>query len=278
MSATVAPPLEDLVTPDPQAVRRRTAISISPAIQAPAFSPARHALLELAAATPLLGGLGEAQLERIIDGASVERFGKGALIFCEGEEARTLHLMLGGLVELFTGEQSKDRAVMIMCRGDIFIPGAALGGEPYLLSARAVRPSRTLSISAKSLRSEMLKCPKLATRMAMISAGQFRTAVRHLKDLKTRSGPQRLAAFLLNLIDESPVAGSAELPFAKRTLASRMGMSPESLSRSIQILSDHGIRVRGGRAILDDRAAIERFCRPDPLIDGRERRLKVNAY
>lgn len=238
-----------------------------------AFAPS----LSTIASTPLLDSLAEPQRSRLLEGSEIRRFRAGEAIFHEGEEAEWVHVLLVGLVELHAGEEPRERTVMLMCPGDIFLVAAATGSEPYLLSAKAVRPSQALLLRAERLRREMLACPHLASKVAMINAGQFRTLVRHLKSLKLRTGPQRLAAFLLRLIDESPVTGSAELPVPKRMLASRIGMTPETLSRTIQLLADHGLRVRGDRAILDDRQRIERFCRPDPLIDGRETSLQVNA-
>jgi CRP/FNR family transcriptional activator FtrB len=47
-------------------------------------------------------------------------------------------------------------------------------------------------------------------------------------------------------------------------------MTSESLSRSLQLLAGHGIVVRGHRVVLNDRAQVERFCKPDPLIDSGE--------
>ena len=101
--------------------------------------------------------------------------------------------------------------------------------------------------------------------------------VRHLKDLKLRSGPKRVAAFLLRLVDETGRQGFADLPIPKGTLASRLGLTPETLSRALHTLADHGLTMRGSRVILSDRERLVRFCKPDPLIDGRELTLGVTA-
>jgi CRP-like cAMP-binding protein len=128
------------------------------------------------------------------------------------------------------------------------------------------------------VRAEMARSPDLACRLAMLLSGQLRMMLRHIKELKTRSGPQRLAAFLLRLVDETGVGGSAELSFAKGTLASRLGMSAETLSRSLQLVADHGVMIRGRRVVLRDRAAVETFCNATPLMDGRDSDLFVHAW
>ena len=117
----------------------------------------------------------------------------------------------------------------------------------------------------------------LAMQLCKLVSGQWRMAVRHILDLKCRSAPQRLAAFLLRLADESPL-NDAVLPFSKRHLAVRVGMSAETLSRTLQQLADNGLHVRGKRIIIKDRAMAETFCGPDPYPDRGEALLGVYAF
>jgi CRP-like cAMP-binding protein len=102
-------------------------------------------------------------------------------------------------------------------------------------------------------------------------------AVRHIIDLKSRSAPERLAAFLLRFVDHSEAA-IVELPFAKGTLAYRLGVSRETLSRIIQVVADNGIVVRGNQIVVRDRAKAEKFCGPEPYPNRSERRLDVYAF
>jgi DNA-binding transcriptional regulator YhcF (GntR family) len=63
----------------------------------------------------------------------------------------------------------------------------------------------------------------------------------------------------------------------KRNLAARIGMTPETLSRTLQILADNGLQVRGRQIIVRDRSRIEDFCGPDPCPVSESERLKINA-
>ena len=135
-----------------------------------------------------------------------------------------------------------------------------------------------LLLPADTVRHEMARCPKFACRLAKLLAGQFRVALRHIKDLKTRTALQRLAAYLIRLVDEKGSAGGAELPFSKSTLASRLAMTPETLSRCFQVISSHGILVRGHRVIVTDRAEAERFCGSGQSLDGAESALYAYCW
>lgn len=101
-------------------------------------------------------------------------------------------------------------------------------------------------------------------------------AVRQILDLKCRSAPQRLASFLLRLADESPVSGSAKLPFSKGALAARIGVSRETLSRAAQMIADEGLLLRGRQIVIRDRARVERFC-GNPYPGSNERALEVHV-
>jgi len=54
-------------------------------------------------------------------------------------------------------------------------------------------------------------------------------------------------------------------------------MTPETLSRTLQILADNGLQVRGRQIIVRDRSRIEDFCGPDPCPVSESERLKINA-
>jgi CRP/FNR family transcriptional regulator, transcriptional activator FtrB len=57
---------------------------------------------------------------------------------------------------------------------------------------------------------------------------------------------------------ESASNGFFKLPFGKRTLASRLGMTAECMSRGLHTLVDQGVLVRGRDIRITDRAALIR--------------------
>ncbi len=228
-------------------------------------------------ATPLFAGLEENRVARLLQQSSIRRFRSGEIVIEEGAESEYLHILLSGCVEVFTTDQERRHTLLIFADSDLLMPAAAITGEPYLASVRALKTSRILTADAAQLRAEMALCPMLACRLAVHIAGHFRVMLRQLKDNRMRPGPQRLAAYLIHLVNEKGIAGGADLPVTKATLASRLGMTPESLSRSLRLLAEHGVVVRGHRVIINDRAQVERFCKPDPLIDGGESDL-VSAW
>jgi CRP/FNR family transcriptional activator FtrB len=194
----------------------------------------------------------------------VETLDPGSLIFREGSRPIHLHVLLSGLVELTKMKGEKDCGLMIIPAGEVFMAAAALFDEPYLASARVLAPSRILLLDLPAIRETAVRHPPFALGISRLLAGQWRMALRDILDLKCRTATKRLAAFLLKLVEQSPSNDAADLPFAKRTLAARVGMTAETLSRSLQILAGHGLVVRGRRILVRDPERIAAFCGADP--------------
>ncbi|WP_341991392.1 helix-turn-helix domain-containing protein [Azorhizobium sp. AG788] len=88
-----------------------------------------------------------------------------------------------------------------------------------------------------------------------------------MKDLKLRNGAERLANGLIRAELDQGATGAMPIPVETRTLAARLGMTPETLSRAFATLADDGVRTKGARVDLTDSAALMAYAKPDPLLD-----------
>jgi len=229
---------------------------------------------------PLGGSAAQRLKSRLLmkNRAVIHNFGPGELICSAGDRLKDLHLLEKGIVELGHREDDRDCTVLLLSAGDLVFPVAGLFEEPCLTFVRALTRVRTVAIAIEAVRAEAKINSSLAMDLSKAIGGQWRMAVRHILDLQCRSAPQRLANFLLRLVDESPGGISAELPFAKGALAARLGVSRETLSRAIQKIADEGLLLRGRQILVRDRSKIERFRAPRPYPGDDERSLEVHAY
>jgi CRP/FNR family transcriptional activator FtrB len=99
-------------------------------------------------------------------------------------------------------------------------------------------------------------------------AERYRSVVRSLKNEKLRNSAERLANWILQTGSEQGNQHNVELPFDKRTLASRLGMTPENLSRNLTLLSKYGVRSSGRDIVIDDPSVLKQFAKPNELIDS----------
>lgn len=227
----------------------------------------------LARTLPLFRNLSDDQVSVLLSRSYMQRFPRGTLLFDEGQRPDFLMVLLEGSVELFARNHDCREAVMeILFPVDSFILAAALTGAPYLMAARTLQPSRILMLDADTLRRAVAADAGLAASVMAELAAHFRRMVRQVKDLKLRTGAQRLGCYVLGLAAQD---GEITLRLDKRTLASRLGMTAENLSRAFSTLRNHGLVVQGSRLLVSDRESLAAFSHPDPLIDLNERSLSV---
>lgn len=232
--------------------------------------------IDAVACLPVFAGLGRDELARLLHFSAIQRYPSGTVLFHEREQPDKLHIILSGTVEIYSNGGEREWGLMLMNAGDICMPGSVLFNEPYTTSARTLGTCRMLVVDAAQVRAEAAGCAQFAIDMARAMAGQYRVAIRQVLDLKTRNAAQRLASFLLKIVDTSSCP-APELPMRKRSLAARIGMTPETLSRTLQSLADNGLVVRGRQIIVRDRERIEAFCGPDPYRPETEDKLEVHV-
>jgi CRP/FNR family transcriptional regulator, transcriptional activator FtrB len=88
-------------------------------------------------------------------------------------------------------------------------------------------------------------------------ARTFHGVVLELKNQKLRTCMERVADWLLRVNAKLGDKGQFTIPDDKRTLASRLGMAPENLSRNLRSLADWGcVVIRGRNVTLGDPAAL----------------------
>ncbi|MEQ1687887.1 MAG: cyclic nucleotide-binding domain-containing protein [Sphingopyxis sp.] len=216
---------------------------------------------------PLFVEMDEAQRTRIFAGSFLQVFPPQLTLFEVGDRADFLHILVDGLVELFTSNDGRDTAMAIVHPVRSFILAAVITDMPYLMSARTLGSSRILMIPRELLQQVIRDdCALMQATMRELAMA-FRDTVRALTDMKLRQSAERLGNHLLI---ESARVGSDyfQLRNEKRLLASLLGMTPENLSRAFGALAHRGVIVEGATVRIADRAALSAFSRPDPVVDS----------
>ncbi len=218
------------------------------------------------AALPLFTSMGTEQRERIFAASFLQVFPPMLTLFEHEQRPDFLHILVDGMVELFTTNGDRETTMALIRPVRSFILAAAYIDQPYLMSARTVVASRIMLIPAPLIR-QVIDEDRALMRGAMteLSIG-FRQFVRALTDMKLRQSVERLGNFLLEESGALNNVSQFELPVEKRTLASLLGMTPENLSRGIAVLGQHGATISGNSVRITDRAKLETFARPDAIL------------
>ncbi|WP_372838599.1 helix-turn-helix domain-containing protein [Phaeovulum sp.] len=185
----------------------------------------------------------------------------------QGAEPDFLHIVVEGSVELFARWQDRETTMAVVRPVSSFILAACIKDAPYLMAARTLEKTRIILLPSVDLRAVFQTDHKFAMATINELASCYRSVVRHAKDIKLRNARERLAAYILRKTRDSKSA-SFIIPVEKRLLASYLGVTPESLSRTMKSLQEVGAKVDGQRVIITDRKALEAVAHPSPLIDG----------
>jgi len=215
------------------------------------------------AALPIFAEMDPEQRERIFANAFLQVFPPALKLFDVGQKPDFLHILVDGLVELYTSNGDRTTTMAIMRPVRSFILAAAYTDQPYLMSARTLSASRILMIPCALIREAIDNDRALMqATMKELSFG-FRYFVRALTDMKLRQSVERLGNYLLVESDERGGAFQFDIPIEKRTLASLLGMTPENLSRAFSALGSHGVNIEGSVVQIVDRAKLAAFAKPD---------------
>lgn len=219
-------------------------------------------------ALPLFAGMSDANFDELIAAAFLQRFPQHMTLINEGSLPDFLHIVIEGSVELYGLHDHHETTVDIIRPVTTFILAAVIRDEVYLKSARTLVPSQILMIPAQTVRAVFDRDHQFARAIVNELADRYRAVVRALKNEKLRTSAERLANWILQADAAQGHHRNIELAFEKRTLASSLGMTPENLSRNLALLAKYGVRSSGRDIVIEDTKALERFAKPNALIDG----------
>ena len=215
----------------------------------------------------LFAGMSDTHFSSLMRGSYVQNFPPLVDLIEEGDPSDFFHVVLSGSVELFSRWNGRETSMATVRPVSTFILAATIRDAPYLMSARTLEKSRIALIPSQDVRATFGLDAEFARAMVAELAQCYRSVVKNSKDLKLRNSLERLANYLLRQQKHAGMAEEFELRLEKRRLASSLGMTPENLSRAFKNLQSYGVRVDGTRITISDRADLERFAKPNPLID-----------
>ena len=217
---------------------------------------------------PLFFSMNEDNFHALTATAAVQHFPQRAELITEGNIPDFLFIALQGSVEMFCTHDGHEATIDIVRPMTTFVLAAVIRDDVYLSSARTLSATQVISIPAQSAREAFVRDFAFARAIADELVERYCDAVRSLKNEKLRTTAKRLANWILRADAMQGNRRVIELAFGKRTLAASLGMTPENLSRSLARLTRHGVRVDGRDIVIEDFVALERFAKPNALIDG----------
>ena len=199
---------------------------------------------------PLFEGLPPEQLEDLAMIMTDQAFGKGEIVFSEGQEADGFYVALRGRVKVYKlSAEGKEQILHFFGPGEPFGEVPVFTGQRFPAHAEAMEESRILFFPKESFVDLVRRNPSLALNMLGILSKRLRRFTALIDDLSLKEVPGRLAAYLLYLTTQEKESGDIVLPITKTQLASLLGTIPETLSRILAKMTAQGLIETDGRRI-----------------------------
>lgn len=215
--------------------------------------------LDVLKQAPLFSALDDSALSELFRDCPARSVAEGEAIFQPGRPADRFYVVLDGSVKIFQlSPQGQEQTLHLYGPGCTFGEAAMFAGGDYPAWARAAEDARVLEVSRAVLERAMCDKPELTLGMLAGLSSKLREFARLIEQISLKDVPSRVASALLAEAD-----GRREFRLArtKRQLASQLGTTPETLSRSLGKLSDAGyIQVKGRTVTINDANALKRIA------------------
>jgi CRP/FNR family nitrogen fixation transcriptional regulator len=193
----------------------------------PAYEPAALKSGMLAAHVPLFDNA------RI--GGPAMTFERNAEIFGEGESADYVYKIVSGSVRAYKVLSDGRRQVTAF-----YLPGDVFGiesGSDHSYSAEAIDKANILVVRRSSLFSTAECDSEVARHLWSITAAELRRSQNHAL-LLIKTAKERIATFLLDMAERLAAKGFVELPMSRQDIADYLGLTIETVSRTLTLLSE----------------------------------------
>ncbi|MCB1331409.1 MAG: Crp/Fnr family transcriptional regulator [Maritimibacter sp.] len=221
----------------------------------------------IARKSTLLANAPEDVVTALLDRATIHRCDRGTTIFAQDDPAEAIFIVLDGWVKLHRIAASGIEAIVgVFSRGHSFGESVAMRQGTYPVFAESVTDCILMRFEARDMFNHMRKNPEMALAILNATYAHLISFIEQIEQLKARTGPQRVAEFLLALTKAPVGACSVKLPYDKVLIAGQLGMKPESLSRAFTKLRGQGVRVRQTSAEIDDVQTLRGYAERDRAV------------
>lgn len=178
-------------------------------------------------------------------------------VYGEGEEAEFVYRVVSGAVRTHKVLSDGRRQIT-----GFHLPGDLFGfeqGETHRHTAEALADTKVLIFKRRQIERAATDRAEVACQLWGMATNNLRLAQDLTLLLGRRSATERVAAFLMEVDERLGGSGTFALPMTRRDIADYLGLTIETVSRTISQLEEDGALQRsGGREVTLRRARLRR--------------------
>ncbi|AYH45022.1 Crp/Fnr family transcriptional regulator [Azoarcus sp. DN11] len=201
------------------------------------------------------------EIDRVARFTRERHLEKGEILFQRGDPVHGFYYVVSGQMKLaVSSAQGNEKVVEIISPMHSFGEAVMFLNRPYPVFAEALTSTQLLHIGQAVVSDLIDQDPGFARKLLAGMAIRLHGMVQDVETYSLRSSMQRVIGYLLQQVDnESEGASDIALPTSKQVIASRLNLTPETLSRIFHDLTEAGlITVHGKHISLLDPARLAR--------------------
>src|SRR6266545_3636471 len=185
-------------------------------------------------------------------------FTRNAEIYGEGEPADYLYKVVSGTVRTYKVLSDGRRQI-----GAFYMPGDVFGlemGDEHTFSAEAISNAKVLVIKRSALVALAGRDNEVARQLWALTGRELSRVQDHIL-LLIKTAQERVVGFLLEMAERASNNGALELPMSRQDIADYLGLTIETVSRTLTTLENAAaIELPSSRRIvLRNRSALKRL-------------------
>jgi len=165
-------------------------------------------------------------------------FAPNAEIYGENEPAEYLYKLVSGTVR--TSKILNDGRRQI---GEFYLPGDLFGyevGSKHSFSAEAINDVKIIVIKRSAIETLAARDHDVARQLWTMTGRELQRMQDHIL-LLIKSAQERVAGFLLEMAERNKTVNELELPMSRQDIADYLGLTIETVSRTLSILEESAV-------------------------------------
>ena len=214
---------------------------------------------------PLFGALSETDIGGLLPHVHELRYPRGQVLFQRGDVCDGVHLLITGMVKLsVTAPQGNEKIVELIRPGQSFGEAVMFLDRSYPVMAQALEDSFLLMVEKRAIVGAIEADPRFARSMLAGLSTRLHGLIRDVESYSMQNAVQRVIAFLLQCVPDEDTQGyCVVLPVNKNLIASRLNLTPETLSRTLhQLVTQQLISVNGREIEILDSERLSQLLQP----------------
>lgn len=215
------------------------------------MTPPEPAPLELLGRVPCFAALPADRLARLAEATLSRRYPAGALVMQKGDRLAALSIVAAGtLKETCQSPEGDERVIEILGPSQTCGEAALLLDGELPFTVIALTDVLLLHVDRETIMTLLAEEAAFARSLLAALSVRIHALVNDVEAYTLRAPIQRVAGYLAEQA-RGRAGATVQLPAAKGVVASRLGMTPEALSRAFRDLAEAGlVEVRGQHVVV----------------------------